>query len=78
MRCLFPVNCNRIFLVVSFVYVLMCAIMSPLFFLCLGTILSLEMFCVLLLSVSILSYELSSWCCFIETDSISMVDVIPF
>ena len=77
-HCLFSVDCYGVFLVVSFVYVLMCAIMSPLVFLCLGTILSLVMFNVLLLSVTILSYELNSWCCFIDTDSISMVDVIPF
>lgn len=54
-HCLFPVDCNRIFLVVPFVYVLMRTIMTLLFFLCFGTILSLEMFHVLLLSVTILS-----------------------
>lgn len=78
MHCLFPVDCSRIFLVALSVYVLMCAIMSPLFFLCLGTIPSLVMFYVLLLSVTILSYELNSWCCFIAADSLSMDDVIPF
>ena len=77
-HCLFPVDCSRIFLVALSVYVLMCAIMSPLFFLCLGTIPSLVMFYVLLLSVTILSYELNSWCCFIAADSLSMDDVIPF
>ena len=54
-RCLFPVDCNRIFLVVPFVYVLVCAIMTLLFFLCFGTILSLVILYVLLLSVTILS-----------------------
>ena len=54
-HCLFPVDCNRIFLVVPFVYVLVCAIMTLLFFLCFATILYLEMFYVLLLSVTILS-----------------------
>ena len=54
------------------------AIMTLLFFLCFGTIPSLVMFYFLLLSVTILSYELNSWCCFIDTDSLSMDDVIPF